>query len=85
MKGTHHHYSTWAAGLWDAMQIMFRDDIPLADMVEFTPRETDEAYMAGPPERARREEEKKREEEKRRKEEEEKKKQQQQQQPTEAP
>ena len=83
MKGTHHHYSTWAAGLWDAIQIMFREDIPLADMVTFTPRETDEAYMAGHPERERREEEKKREAEKKRKEEELKK--QQQQQATETP
>ena len=46
LAGTHHHYSTWAAGLWNSIQLMFREDVPLSDMLEFTQRQSDEDYLA---------------------------------------
>ena len=45
LDGTHHHYSTWAAGLWNSLQLMFRDDVPLSDMLTFTERQSDEEYL----------------------------------------
>ena len=42
IEGTHHHYSTWGAGLWNSLQYILRDDVVFPPPEPtYPPEETD--------------------------------------------